>query len=318
MSGSICDVPGIKVGHAQDLTGGTGCTVILPDTEAVCGVDVAGGAPGTRETDCLNPVNYIQTVHAVYLGGGSAYGLAGADGVMKWSEENNRGLDIGIGLVPIVPGAVLFDLPVADYKARPDQKMGYEACLAANSNESRMGNIGAGTGATLGKAKGIDFCMKGGLGTASMKIGEIVVGAIVAVNCFGDVIDNTTGRIIAGTRSDKPGEFPGTAKLLAEQASTGINPIKSNTTIGVIATNAKLTKPQAAKVAQMAHDGYARTINPIHTMHDGDSIFCLSNGDIEADLTAIGSMAAEVMAVAVIEGVKAAKTIFGIPGLAGE
>ncbi len=275
MLNSICDVPGILVGHANDKEGGTGCTVIIANEAAVGGVDVAGGGPGTRETDALNPVNLVQTVNAVYLGGGSAYGLAGADGVMRWCEENKKGLDVGVGIVPIVPGAVLFDLPIASYSSRPDADMGYKACCNATSTESSMGNIGAGTGATIGKGRGPAGLMKGGIGTASISVGDVVVGAIVAVNCFGDVIDQKTGEIIAGTRSEDGTEFKGTLSYL-KQALGGINPIKSNTTIGVIATNAKLTKPQATKVAKMTHDGYARAINPIHTMYDGDSVFCLS------------------------------------------
>jgi L-aminopeptidase/D-esterase-like protein len=320
MLNSICDVPGILVGHAQDDQGGTGCTVIIAQNGAVCGVDVAGGAPGTRETDCLNPVNLVQSVNAVYLGGGSAYGLAGADGVMRWCEEHGKGFDVGVGIVPIVPGAVLFDLPVGSPSSRPDAEMGYQACLNAVGDNTAMGNVGAGTGASIGKGRGPAGVMKGGLGTFSIRTGDVIVGAIVAVNCFGDVIDHTTGTIIAGTRSENDpegnGPFRGTPGYLME--SRGINPIRSNTTIGVIATNAVLTKTQASKVASMAHAGYARAINPIHTMFDGDSIFCMSAGDIPADVTMIGTMAAEVMSRAVVEGIKAAKTAYGIPGYAGK
>lgn len=317
MLNSICDVPGIRVGHAQNVEGGTGCTVVIADEPAAAGVDVAGGGPGTRETDALNPINLVQTVNAVYLGGGSAYGLAGADGVMRWCEENKKGLDVGVGIVPIVPGAVLFDLPVASYSVRPDAAMGYQACVNAKSDECSMGNVGAGTGATIGKARGPIGLMKGGLGTASMQIGDVVVGAIVAVNCFGDITDPKTGEIIAGTRPEEGTVFQGTVNYLS-QALEGVNPIKSNTTIGIVATNAKLSKPEATKVAKMTHDGYARAINPIHTMYDGDSVFCLSTGDIEADITVIGSLAAEVMTKAILAGIKAAKTAYGIPGFAGE
>ncbi|MBI9106967.1 MAG: P1 family peptidase [Spirochaetales bacterium] len=317
MINSICDVPGILVGHAQNTEGGTGCTVIIAVEPAAAGVDVAGGGPGTRETDALNPINLVQTINAVYLGGGSAYGLAGADGVMRWCEENGKGLDVGVGIVPIVPGAVLFDLPIASYSIRPDAEMGYQACLNATATECSMGNVGAGTGATIGKGRGPAGLMKGGIGTASLTVGDVVLGAIVAVNCFGDIIDEKTGKIIAGTRPEEGSEFQGTLSYL-KQSLNGINPIKSNTTIGVIATNARLTKPQATKVAKMTHDGYARAINPIHTMYDGDSVFCMSTGDIEADLTVIGSMAAEVMSMAIIAGIKAAKTAYGVPGYAGE
>ena len=317
MLNSITDVPGIRVGHAQDHEGGTGCTVVLPDGAAVCGVDVAGGGPGTREIAALDPVNLIQSVHAVYLGGGSAYGLAGADGVMRWCEDNSRGFNVGVGIVPIVPGAVLFDLPVGSYKSRPDAEMGYRACENASAGECIMGNVGAGTGATIGKSRGFDGMMKGGLGTASIKIGDIVIGALVAVNCFGNIIDPSTGEIIAGVQPEDGGEFKAPTHYIRQVLSTGINPLTSNTTIGVVATNAKLNKSQATKISKMTHDGYARAINPIHTMHDGDTIFTLSTGDVEADISAIGAVAAEVMSEAIIRGVRAAKSAYGIKGFAG-
>ena len=316
MLNSICDVPGILVGHAQDEKGGTGCTVVIAEEAAPCGVNVAGGGPGTRETDALNPVNLVQAVNAVYLGGGSAYGLAGADGVMTWCEENKKGFNVGVGIVPIVPGAVLFDLPVGSYKARPDAAMGYAACSNATRDESRLGNIGAGTGATIGKSRGAVGIMKGGLGTASIKIGEVVIGAIVAVNCFGNVIDPSTGEIIAGVRPESGEEFMPSTYYMKEVLNTGINPLSGNTTIGVIATNAKLNKIQATKISMMTHDGFARAINPIHTLHDGDTIFTLSTGDIEADISSIGAIAAEVMAEAIVAGIKAAKSAYGIPGYA--
>ena len=317
MLNSICDVPGILVGHAQDEIGGTGCTVVIPEEPAVCGVEVAGGGPGTRETDALNPANFIEAVHAVYLGGGSAYGLAGADGVMRWCEENGRGLDVGAGVVPIVPGAVLYDLPVGDFTSRPDSRMGYHACLNASAGECRMGNVGAGTGASVGKALGTAFMMKGGLGTASMEAGGIVIGALVAVNCFGDVADPSTGEIVAGLLAESGGGFAGSPEILKEHITGGLNPLASNTTIGVVATNARLTKAQVKRISMMAHDGFARAINPIHTMHDGDTVFTLSTGNEEADVSAVGTLAAEVMARAVVNGVRAAKTAFGIPGCAG-
>lgn len=318
MLNSICDVPGILVGHAQNEKGGTGCTVIIAENAAVCGVNVAGGGPGTRETDALNPVNLVQSVNAVYLGGGSAYGLSGADGVMQWCEENGKGFDVGVGIVPIVPGAVLFDLPVGDYKVRPDAKMAYTACQNASADESRLGNIGAGTGATIGKSRGKDGIMKGGLGTASIKVGEVIIGAIVAVNCFGSIIDPSSGKVIAGVRPETGDEFEEPTYYMKQLISSGINPLGGNTTIGLIATNAKLSKAQATKVSMMAHDGFARTINPIHTMHDGDSIFTLSTGEIEGDVSAIGAIAAEVMSEAILAGVKAAKSAYGFPGYAGE
>ncbi len=316
MLNSICDVQGINVGHAQNEQGATGCTVIIPDRPAVCGVSVAGGAPGTRETDCLKPVNLVQSVHGIYLGGGSAYGLAGADGLMRWCEENGRGIDTGAGIVPIVPGAVIFDLPVSSSTVRPDAQMGYEACLAASADEARCGNVGAGTGATVGKAFGVAGSMQGGLGTASIQVGDIVVGAIVAVNCFGDVINPQTGAILAGARPDETAPFAGPECYYRQLLEDVPPPIVSNTTIGAIATNARLTKSQATKIAMMTHDGYARAINPIHTMYDGDTIFTLSTGEKEADVTAVGTLAAQVMTQAILRGVQSARTAWGIPGLA--
>ena len=317
MNNTICNVPGISVGHAHDLKAGTGCTVIIPEKESVCGLHVSGGAPGTRETDALHSVNLVQQVNALYLGGGSAYGLAGAEGVMRWCEENNRGFNVGVGIVPIVPGAVIFDLGFSDYKTRPDLQMGYQACLNASSDECRIGNVGAGAGATIGKGRAVEGQMKGGLGMSSCRIGDIIISALVVVNCFGDIIDYKTGRIIAGTRSESGDSFKGTNEYLKEAIVNGINPLYSNTTLGVIATNVRLTKTEATKISMMTHDGYARVINPIHTMHDGDAIFTLSMGDLEADLSTVGAIAADVMSDAIIAGVNAAETLRGVPGLAG-
>ncbi|KAJ9452505.1 putative aminopeptidase [Diplonema papillatum] len=316
MGGSICDVPGVLVGHAQDDAGGTGCTVVLPAARAVCGVDVAGGAPGTRELDALHPVNLVDAVDAVYLGGGSAFGLAAADGVMRWCEEQGRGVPVGpAGVVPVVPGAVVFDLFFGDSKARPAAPMGYAACAAATAAERRTGNVGVGTGATLGKAAGPQSVMKGGVGMASRTMGPTVVGALVVVNCFGDIIDPSNGAVIAGTRDPATGRLLGTTACLVKNMA-GVNPFTSNTTLGVIATNALLTKASATKVAKMAHDGLARTISPIHTPFDGDTIFAMSTGSQQADLAALGSVAAEVMAEAVLNAVRTSKTSKGIVGLA--
>ena len=210
----IVDVPGIKVGHSQDLKVGTGCTVVICEKGATTGVDVRGGAPGTRETDLLNPVNLVDKAHAIYLGGGSAFGLDGASGVMKYLEEKGIGFDVVVTKVPIVPGAVLFDLGVGDYRVRPDARMGYDACFTASDVEVRQGNVGAGTGATVGKIFGGLRCMKSGLGTASFKSQELIIGAIVAVNCFGDVVDPESGEIIAGVLSENKKEFANTMSFL--------------------------------------------------------------------------------------------------------
>jgi len=307
---AITDVPGIKVGHSQDLKAGTGCTVIICEKGAVGGVDVRGGAPGTRETDLLNPINLVDKIHAIYLGGGSAFGLDGASGVMKYLEEKDIGFDVGLTKVPIVPGAVLFDLAVGDYRVRPDAKMGYEACLNASDAEVRQGNVGAGTGATVGKLFGGFRCMKSGLGTASFKSQELIVGALVAVNCLGDVIDPETGEIIAGVLTEDRKGFAHTMSFLRNFPQKTQDNFSKNTTIGVIAANAKLTKAGATKVAMMAQDGYARTISPAHTMFDGDTIFCVATGEVEAGANVVGALAAEVMARAIVKAVKNAESLY--------
>ncbi len=314
MKNSITDVPGILVGNAQNTEAGTGCTVILCKEGAVTGVDVRGGAPGTKDISSLNPVNLVIKAQAVYLGGGSAYGLDGISGVMKYLEENGYGFDVGVGVVPIVPGAVLFDLPVGRADIRPDMDMGFKACLDADDNFAESGNIGAGTGASVGKIKGCDYCMKGGLGTASIKAGDLIVGAVVAVNCYGDVIDPSTGTIIAGVLNEDKNGFENTMSLLTGQKEAGTNAFTGNTTIGCIATNAVMDKAGATKVAMMAHDGFARAINPIHTMFDGDTIFCMATGEVESDPTTVGAIAAQVMAQAIVNGVKNAVSAYGIPG----
>ena len=309
---AITDVPGIKVGHSQDLKAGTGCTVIICEKGAVGGIDVRGGAPGTRETDLLNPINLVDKIHAIYLGGGSAFGLDGASGVMKYLEEKDIGFDVGVTKVPIVPGAVLFDLAVGDYRVRPDAQRGYEACLNASEAEVRQGNVGAGTGATVGKLFGGFRCMKSGLGTASFKSQELIVGALVAVNCLGDVIDPETGKIIAGVLTEDRKGFAHTMSFLRNFPQKTQDNFSKNTTIGVIATNAKLTKAGATKVAMMAQDGYARTISPAHTMFDGDTIFCMASGEVEAGANVVGALAAEVMARAIVKAVKNAESLYGL------
>lgn len=302
MIDSITDVKGIKVGNAQDVKAKTGCTVILCEKGAVGGVDVRGGAPGTRETDLLDPKNLVEKVNAVYLSGGSAFGLDGASGVMQYLEERNFGFDVGVTKVPIVCGAVIFDLDIGDYKIRPDKNMGYKACENAKDFCAKMGNIGAGTGATVGKILGSDFSMKGGLGTSSIKTGDLIVGALVVVNCFGDVVDPDTGNIIAGALNrDKTG-FADTVKTITMSSTLEADSGK-NTTIGVVATNANLTKAEANKVASMAHNGYARAIRPVHTMYDGDTIFCLSTGNVQVDVTKVGILGAKAMEKAIVRAV---------------
>ncbi len=314
MKNSITDVPGIEVGHAQNRDSATGCTVIICREGAVTGVDVRGGGPGTRELESLDPVNLVTKAHGVYLGGGSAYGLDGAAGVMQFLEEEGIGFDVGVGIVPIVPGAVLFDFFVGDPKIRPDKAMGYLACQNAGKENTDQGNIGAGTGASVGKIKGPEYFMKGGIGTASRQVGELIVGAIVAVNAFGDVIDPFTGRIIAGTLDDEKKDLADTMSILSSSEVSESNAFSGNTTIGCIAVNADFTKSETRKIAMMAHDGFARAINPIHTMYDGDTIFCMATGGVKSDPTIAGAIAAEVMAEAIVNAAKNAESAYGVPG----
>ena len=311
MYNNILDVKGIKVGQVQQMEGLTGCSVIVCEEGAVCGVDVRGSAPGTRETDLLDPINMIQKVHAVVLSGGSAFGLEATCGVSKYLEENGIGFDVGVAQVPIVTGAVLFDLGVGDPKCRPNIDMGYEACKVASYTNLEQGNFGAGCGATVGKIKGSNFCTKGGIGSYSIKLDNgLVVAALIAVNAFGDVYEE--GKVIAGVLNDSKDEFLNTYDLMKQGVNKGGFNI-DNTTIGVVATNAKLDKAQCKKVSQMAHNGYAKTIFPIHTPHDGDTIFTLATGEIETDVTLLGSLATEVVEKSIINAIKNAKSINNIP-----
>ncbi|MDD3023058.1 MAG: P1 family peptidase [Syntrophomonadaceae bacterium] len=312
MVNSITDVKGIKVGSVEDIEALTGCTVILTGREgAVCGVDVRGSAPGTRETDLLSPLNMVEKVHAIVLSGGSAYGLDAAGGVMEYLESQGIGHPVGHTVVPIVPAAVLFDLGVGDFRVRPDRKMGWQACQQAGL-QVQEGNVGAGAGATVGKIRGYKHCTKSGLGSWSISLENgLTVGAIVAVNAFGDVIDPQNGNIIAGVRNDD-GTMLGTAQ--AWQMLKGVIPFQraTNTTIAIVACNAELDKSRTTKLAQMAHNGLARSINPIHTMCDGDSVFALATGEMAGDVNVIGYLAQEVLAQAVLRAVHAAQSIQGI------
>jgi L-aminopeptidase/D-esterase-like protein len=314
MNGSITDVPGIEVGHVQDLAAGRGCTVVLCRQGAVPGVDSRGGAPATRETDCLRPENFLPFMHAAFLTGGSAYGLDCAGGIMRCLEEQGVGFDIGVALVPIVAGAALNDLAFGDPKKRPDAAMGYEACKNASAGERRQGNVGAGTGACVGRLAGnARGAMKGGLGTASLRVGELIVGAIVAVNCNGDVLDAETGQLLAGTLRSGQMKVAGARNLLTAPAGSFKEGFPTNTTIGVVATNAALSKGAATRIAMNAQDGYAMTIQPVHTMGDGDVIFCMGTGSVQADLTRLGALAAWAMAGAVTNAIRAADGLLGVP-----
>ncbi|MBI5963287.1 MAG: P1 family peptidase [Chloroflexi bacterium] len=330
LKNAITDIRGIEVGHAQNEEALTGCTVILCRKGAVAGVDVRGGAPGTRETDLLNPINLVEKVHAIVLAGGSAFGLDAASGVMRYLEEKKIGFNTGAARVPIVPSAILYDLNLGRADVRPDSAMGALAAASARgltaSDPPAEGNVGAGAGASVGKMFGAALAMKSGLGTASMDVGGgVIVGAIVAVNAWGDVVDPKTNEIIAGLRSGKVGplrvgkknQFADTLAMMKSPIGRGVLGFASrgNTVIGAVATNARLTKAQATKVAQMAQDGIARAIRPAHTMLDGDTIFALSTGAKKADVSIIGAFAAEVMADAILRAVKMANSAGGVPGL---
>ena len=304
ISNSICDVPGIRVGHAQNETARTGCTVIIPKNGAVAGVDVRGSAPGTREVAAIEPTRHVKTIHAVLLTGGSAFGLAAADGVMRYLEENAVGYDTGAARVPIVPAAVIYDLAIGRADIRPDAAMGYQACVNARENANEWGSIGAGTGATVGKIAGPEYAMPGGIGQASLQLENgIVIGVLVVVNSLGDVISPKTGEIIAGALSTDRKSFLNSAEYLKKAGGSPFN--RTNTTLGVVATNAQLNVEEATKLAQMAHDGLARAINPVHTPYDGDTIFALSTGNEPGNLLQLGSAAANLVSEAILRAVQA-------------
>ena len=313
--GGLTSIPGFKVGHAQDLDAITGCTVILCPPGTVGGIDQRGGAPGTRETDLLHPMHLVNQVNAVLLTGGSAFGLDAAAGVMRYCEENEMGVDVGPTHVPIVSAAVLFDLGIGNPKVRPDLEMGYQACKNASQDPPAEGNVGAGTGATVGKILSMKMATKSGIGTSSVDIGGGgKVAAIVAVNAFGDVIDPETSEIIAGARGLKG--FADTLKVMKSFVGRKMMSFASaadNTIIGVVATNVKLNKEQINKVAQMAHNGLARTIRPAFSMFDGDTVFALSAGELEMDLNIVGAYAAIAYQEAILRAVRSAEKIAGLP-----
>ena len=300
-SGYFTDVGNIKVGHAQDFEGGTGLTLILPDPGNTAGVDVRGGAPGTRETDLLNPLNQVSEVSSIILSGGSAYGLEAASHLMKILEKEGIGFDVGVGVVPIISQAVLFDLAYKNPKARPDEKMTQKAFDSATYTDKNMGVVGVGTGATVGKALGHDSLMKSGLGQASIKKGDLVVSAIVAVNAFGDIFDYHKGIQIAGPTKD--GKMLKTMDFIDQILGSFADIKPANTTIGAVATNATFSKTELTKIAGMAHDGYARSINPVHTLFDGDTIFALATNKIEANINLVGALAAEAMSMAIANAI---------------
>ena len=308
---------GIEVGHFTDTRRPTGCTVVMAREGAVAGVDVRGAAPGTRETDLLHPSNLVDKVHAIMLAGGSAWGLEAATGAVRWLEERGVGLDVAVGRLPIVPAAVLFDLLVGDMRIRPDAAAGYAACAAASSADPAEGNVGAGAGAVVGKVFGIQHAMKGGVGTASVTVDGVTVGALIACNALGDVIDPDTAQVMAGARTDDGQGMRDTRRALLRGQPPQPLLAGTNTTIGVVATDAILTKVQAHRLAISAHDGLARSINPVHTMSDGDTLFSLGTGRAGKSLgmMVLATMAAEATARATVRAVQAARSVTTADGL---
>lgn len=296
----ITDIEGIRVGNAQDTEAGTGCTVIICEKGGCAGVDVRGGGPASHETELLNPINTVDRVHGIVLSGGSAFGLEATSGVMQYLEERGIGFDVGIGVVPIVCGASLFDLTVGSSKVRPDKAMGYQACCNSEKNCIQEGNCGAGTGASVGKYRGMDRAMKSGLGIYCVELENLKVGAIVGVNAIGNVIDSETNKFLAGLLNEEKTEIISTREEMWKDLDINYSVLKStNTTIGCIITNAKLTKAQATKIASMTHNGYARAISPVHTSLDGDTIFTLGTGEVEVNIDTLGTLSAYVMEKAI-------------------
>ena len=314
MNNTLTAVPGIKVGHVTDRQGATGCTVVLCPPKTTGAVDVRGGAPGTRETDLLQAHNRVDEVTAVMLSGGSAFGLATADGVMRWHEERETGYKSGSGVVvPIVPTAILFDLTVGPKGVYPDADYGYQACENAAAAAVTCGSVGAGTGARVGAFLGNARASKGGIGSAALELENgLIIAALVAVNAFGNVIDEH-GQILAGLRTEGDRGFaPALTALTAMIDSRRTSSERENTVIGVVATNGKLNKAQAHKVAQMSHDGIARAVNPSHTMFDGDTMFALATGEIPAWPTIVGAYAADLVASSIRYAVRSASSLAGI------
>ncbi len=311
---SINDVAPVKIGQAQNTEAGTGCTVFICPEGMRAGLDVRGGGPASRESQVLSPLASAQVIHGIVLAGGSAFGLGAADGVMKYLEEKGIGFDVGVTHVPLVSQADLFDLMVADSKVRPDAAMGYEAAKAAmESPNYQDGNYGAGTGCTVGKIAGMETCMKTGIGSYAIELGGLKVGAVVALNALGDVYDWKTGRKVAGLLNEDKTGFRSTADVLNESIKVIKNRFTDNTTLAVLITNAKFEKTALSKIAGMCHDGYARSIRPVHTSFDGDSIYAVSAGELEADQEVVGTIAADVISEAIIRAVTSAKSAYGCP-----
>ena len=309
----IRSIESIQIGNAQDVQNATGCTVILCEQGMAAGLDVRGGGPASRESELLKPVAAAEVIHAVLLSGGSAFGLDAAGGVMQYLEERNIGFDVGVTKVPLVCQSCLFDLIVGSKDVRPDKAMGYEACVQAVKGQFQTGNFGAGTGASVGKLHGMPGAMKSGLGTYAVQLGDLQVGAVVAVNALGDVYDTDTGKKLAGLCTPDHTAFLDSAEELYKTCDRQHDLFTGNTTIGAIVTNGAFTKTQLCKIASMAQNGYARAIRPVHTTADGDSIYALSAGRVPADLNVGGTLAADVMAKAIADAARKAQAAYGLP-----
>lgn len=309
----IMEVGGFRVGHAQDLEAATGCTVILCDRMSPAGLDVRGGGPASRESQILSPVAAAEGINAVLLSGGSAFGLDAAGGVQRYLEERNIGFDVGITKVPLVSQSCLFDLGVGDKNIRPDANMAYQACENACYDAPVLGNVGAGTGCSIGKYRGISRAMKSGFGTCAFQAGFLKVGALVAVNALGDIYDSH-GKQVAGLLNPEKTGLASTLEEMFQDVSLASNLFTGNTTLGVVVTNAKLVKSQLTKIAGMTHNGYARAIRPVHTTADGDSIYALSLGDLPGDINIVGTMAAQAMERAILRAVQSASSAYGLIG----
>lgn len=309
---NILDIDGIKIGNAQNLDSGTGCTVIICEKGCTAGVDVRGGGPASHETELLNPINTVDKIHGICLSGGSAYGLEASSGVMQYLEERKIGFRVGEIVVPIVCGASIFDLAVGNPKIRPDKKMGYEACLNSEKNIIEEGNIGAGTGASVGKYRGMERAMKSGLGVYAVQVGDLKVGAIVSVNAIGDVIDVETNKTIAGILNKEKTKILSTREEMWNDFENEGGKFTGNTTIACLITNAILTKAEATKISGMTHNGFARAICPVHTALDGDTIFTLGTGEIQSNVNIIGSLGAYVMAKAINRAILKTEGRYGL------
>ena len=307
----IMEVGGFRIGHAQNTEAATGCTVLLCDRMSPAGLDVRGGGPASRESQILSPVAQADSINAVRLSGGSAFGLDAAGGVQKYLEERGIGFDVGVTKVPLVSQSCLFDLVVGQMDVRPDAAMAYQACENASYDAPAQGNVGAGTGCSVGKYRGMERAMKSGFGTYAVQAGHLKVGALVAVNALGDIYDGATQ--IAGLLSEDKTALSNTLDELFQDVTIAGNLFSGNTTLGIVVTNAKLNKTQLTKVAGMTHNGFARAIRPVHTYADGDSIYALSTGDLPGDVNVVGAMAAYAMERAIVRAVRLAQPAYGLP-----